>query len=270
MRMPFVSSRRHSLQKRRISSFQLCDCDSSIPDGNTVSRVTRKGDTISFAYDTLNRVCTKAIATSPTACSATSSANPTAWFAYDLAGLPAGFTDNSASVTSAVPPTGGTVSYSASYSFDALNRPIGASWNPAPTQTMPSSSTATFAFGYDATNRRANQSATDKSWWNYPATASSVNYTPNTLNQYSAVGAVTPTYDANGNLTSDGTYTYGYDAENRLTGITQGMTTIATYAYDAQGRRKSKTVGGRNRPSPFLPAARQLPVVRVDIFVRIA
>jgi YD repeat-containing protein len=93
-------------------------------------------------------------------------------------------------------------------------------------------------------SRRIAQTATDKSWWNYPASASAKSYSANTLNQYSAVGAVTPTYDANGNLTYDGTYTYGYDAENRLTGITQGMTTIATYAYDAQGRRKSKTVGG--------------------------
>jgi RHS repeat-associated protein len=66
---------------------------------------------------------------------------------------------------------------------------------------------------------------------------------PNTLNQYSAVGAVTPTYDGNGNLTYDGSFTYGYDAESRLTGITQGASSIASYAWDAQGRRKLRTVG---------------------------
>ena len=33
---------------------------------------------------------------------------------------------------------------------------------------------------------------------------------------------MTPTYDGNGNLTFDGTFTYGYDAENRLTSVTQG------------------------------------------------
>ena len=49
--------------------------------------------------------------------------------------------------------------------------------------------------------------------------------------------------DGAGNLTYDGTLTYGYDAESRLTGITQGATTVAAYAYAAQGRRKSKTVG---------------------------
>ncbi len=75
------------------------------------------------------------------------------------------------------------------------------------------------------------------------ATPSTVNYTANALNQYSAVDAVTPTYDDNGNLTYDGTFTYVYDSENRLTGITGGGVT-ASYAYDARGRRKSRTVGG--------------------------
>src|SRR5262249_33212280 len=57
-------------------------------------------------------------------------------------------------------------------------------------------------------------------------------------------------YDGNGNLTNDGNFTYCYDAENRLTAAISGgtcaspTTTVATYAYDAQGRRKSKTVSG--------------------------
>ncbi len=96
---------------------------------------------------------------------------------------------------------------------------------------------------YDATNRRVSQSATDNTWWSYPATATNVSYTANTLNQYTAVAAVTPTYDGNGNLTYDGTFTYGYDAESRLISAT-GTGLTASYAYDAQGRRKSKTVNG--------------------------
>ena len=67
--------------------------------------------------------------------------------------------------------------------------------------------------------------------------------TANALNQYTAVGSVTPTYDGNGNLTYDGTFTYGYDAESRLTGVSQGGSAVAAYAFDAQGRRKLKTVG---------------------------
>jgi RHS repeat-associated protein len=110
-------------------------------------------------------------------------------------------------------------------------------------QTPPAASSATFNFAYDATNRRIGQTATDNSWWSYPTTATNVSYTANALNQYTAVGAVTPTYDGNGNLTSDGTFTYGYDAENRLTSVS-GSGLTASYAYDAQGRRKSKTVNG--------------------------
>jgi hypothetical protein len=48
-------------------------------------------------------------------------------------------------------------------------------------------------------------------------TTSTVSYT---VNQYIAVGSVTPSYDNNANLTFDGVFTYGYDAENRLTSLT--------------------------------------------------
>jgi hypothetical protein len=66
--------------------------------------------------------------------------------------------------------------------------------------------------------------------------------TANALNQYSAVGEVTPNYDGNGNLTYDGTFTYGYDAASRFVSAS-GSCVSASYAYDAQGRRKTKTIG---------------------------
>ena len=68
-----------------------------------------------------------------------------------------------------------------------------------------------------------------------------MSYTADALNRYTAVGAVTPSYDGNSNLTSDGTFTFGYDAENRLTSA-NGAGNTASYTYDAQGRRK--TVNG--------------------------
>ncbi len=79
---------------------------------------------------------------------------------------------------------------------------------------------------YDATNRGVEEDATDKSWLLYPAGASSVSYTAN------------------------GSFNYCYDAESRLTAVISAgtcaapTTTVASYAYDGQGRRKSKTVGG--------------------------
>jgi RHS repeat-associated protein len=85
---------------------------------------------------------------------------------------------------------------------------------------------------------------TDNSWWFYPpASPSTVGYTSNAANQYTAVGAVTPAYNANGNLTSDGTFSFGYDAESRLTSAVAGGN-INSYAYDAQGRRKTRTLTG--------------------------
>ncbi len=52
-----------------------------------------------------------------------------------------------------------------------------------------------------------------------------------------------PVHDLNGNLTSDGTRTYTYDFENRLTSIT-GAGLNVQYTYDPFGRRIKKTVNG--------------------------
>ncbi|MEP4150117.1 MAG: RHS repeat-associated core domain-containing protein, partial [Lentilitoribacter sp.] len=60
------------------------------------------------------------------------------------------------------------------------------------------------------------------------------NYSVNGLNQYTGAGPANFTYDANGNLTSDGSSTYLYDVENRLVSAT-GSTT-ANLRYDPLGR----------------------------------
>jgi RHS repeat-associated protein len=80
--------------------------------------------------------------------------------------------------------------------------------------------------------------------WQPSGTASN-SYTPNTLNQYSAVSGTSYTYDGNGNLTADGAFTYAYDAENRLLSAVRGGLTVA-YGYDPLGRRthKSGTTSG--------------------------
>ena len=214
-------------------------------NSNVSTRKTRRGDMIAFAYDTLNRPCTKVWATSPIACGGTSSSYLVS-YAYDLASRLIGVSDNSAAISA----PSASASYTAAYAYDPRNELINVTWSPATAQTLPSASTSvTFGYSYDGDNRRIGQTATDKSWWNYPTTAASVAYTANNLNQYSAVGSVGPTYDGDGDLTSDGTFTYCYDDERRLTSILSAGTcasptaTVASYAYDARGRRKSKTVG---------------------------
>ncbi|MEA3044453.1 MAG: hypothetical protein QOH47_2291 [Sphingomonadales bacterium] len=64
-------------------------------------------------------------------------------------------------------------------------------------------------------------------------------YTANGLNQYSGVGGLTYGYDANGNLTSDGSRTFLYDVENRMVA---GVG--ATLSYDPLGRLFQVTASG--------------------------
>jgi RHS repeat-associated protein len=198
-------------------------------DGNVLTNKTRANQTIGFAYDTMNRLVTK---TPP-------SPAPVVSYRYDSNNRLAGVSDTSAAI---VPPTGAPVAYATSTAYDVRNRPAGITWSPAPAAVTPTISVA-FAHSYNRANQRSGQTASDNSWLNYPAPASTVSYTANALNQYTAVGAVTPSYDGNGNLTSDGTFSFGYDAENRLTSAS-GPGITASYTYNAQGRRKTKTVNG--------------------------
>ncbi len=59
------------------------------------------------------------------------------------------------------------------------------------------------------------------------------NYTANALNQYSASGALTPTYDVRGNLTSAGSTVYTYNSKNQLV---QASDTGKQFYFDPAGR----------------------------------
>jgi hypothetical protein len=50
----------------------------------------------------------------------------------------------------------------------------------------------------------------------------------------------TLSYDANGNLTNNGTNTYGWNARNQLSSMTGGVS--ASFLYDAKNRRTNRTV----------------------------
>lgn len=76
----------------------------------------------------------------------------------------------------------------------------------------------------------------------YPATGTqTASY--NNLNQLTALSGQELSYDADGNLLSDGMRNYSWDAENRLVGITYpGQPGKATaFAYDGLGRRIAVT-----------------------------
>ena len=114
-------------------------------------------------------------------------------------------------------------------------------WDQVDAQATPTYATVTFGHTYNNVNQRSYQTVDDNSWWYYPAaSASTTSYTANNMNQYTAVGGVSPTYDLKGNLTSAGTgFTFTYDAENRMLSAANDI----TYKHDARGWRKSKTLG---------------------------
>jgi YD repeat-containing protein len=73
-----------------------------------------------------------------------------------------------------------------------------------------------------------------------PQAVTSASYNAN--NQLTIWKGTNLTYDMNGNLTSDGTNTYTWNARNQLVSISGGVT--ASFQYDPFGRRVSKTIGG--------------------------
>ena len=100
-----------------------------------------------------------------------------------------------------------------------------------------------FSLFYNRAGQLTNQRISVPAYDYAPPGAVSNGYTPNNMNQYSSVDAVSQSYDNNGNLTGDGTWTYGFDYENHLTSANKSGTT-ASYGYDPFGRREQKTVNG--------------------------
>ncbi|MES2982818.1 MAG: RHS repeat-associated core domain-containing protein [Verrucomicrobiota bacterium] len=76
------------------------------------------------------------------------------------------------------------------------------------------------------------------------------NYTANALNQYSAIGSLTPVHDDDGNMTSgplpanvNANSTLIWDGENRLIQAQVNSGATVSYVYDSQSRRIAETVG---------------------------
>lgn len=99
-------------------------------------------------------------------------------------------------------------------------------------------------YGFNTEQRLTSVGASDPAFLWTPSMASSSAYQVNTLNQYVSVNGTGRSYDLDGNLTFDGTWTFGYDTEGHLVSATKPGTTV-TYGYDAAGRRASESVNGQ-------------------------
>ena len=133
---------------------------------------------------------------------------------------------------------------SMAYGHDVANQLTGITYL-SPTNTTMGS----LVYGYDLDghqNSKTGSFATD-----IPPTPTSQNGIFDLNNRQTSYNGGTLSYDANGNLTNDGTNTYVWNARNQLSQITMGGTVKASYTYDALGRRTAKAIGGTT-PTQYL------------------
>jgi RHS repeat-associated protein len=123
-----------------------------------------------------------------------------------------------------------------SYGYDAASRLTTLGHNVAGTALD-----ATVTFGYTLASQlnSRNTTNTDLGWWLPPSNVQA--YVADGLNRYASVNGTTYTYDARGNLTSDGSRTFVYDVENRLTSVAGGAS--MTLTYDPLGRLRQTVAG---------------------------
>jgi RHS repeat-associated protein len=123
----------------------------------------------------------------------------------------------------------GAANSSTTYAYDGASR----------LQTMTHALAGTLndqvlGFSYNPASQIVQRTRSNSGWEYTEQVQGTKSYAVNGLNQYTSAAGATFAYDANGNLSSDGTSTYKYDAENRLVSVTGG--TSVTLSYDPMGR----------------------------------
>ena len=223
---------------------------------DTISRVTRITDTvggvITNTYDTLDRMASQQTAkgtlqyrydAAGRQISSTVVGQPDILYAFDVVNRPISLTQSAQSVL---------------FSYDNINRRTvmtltnnvvtqygydAASQLYSMTYKYGGSTLGDLAYGYDNLSRRSSIGG-GFARTGIPSTIASASY--DAANQLTTWGGATLSYDNNGSLVTDGTYTYTWNARNQLSTVRQvsNGATLATYGYDATGRRYSKVVNG--------------------------
>jgi RHS repeat-associated protein len=124
-----------------------------------------------------------------------------------------------------------TVNGTWAYTYDDFNR-VGTSNCTA--TCLNTQSAQAFTYQYDRYGNRWNQTVTTGTGPQPQLTFNGPGNVPN--NRIDG-----QSYDAAGNLLSDGNHTYTYDAENRIAQVDGGST--GTYTYDASDRRVARSTG---------------------------
>lgn len=232
--------------------------------GNRITQVVdSQNGTISYQYDGFDHI------TSVTSTTNTNgSVSNTTSYTYYANGLRQSMTVNNqptityaydagnrlTQITQAAGAVNNNTAQTVSYSYDTANRrtqtvlPDGVAMNysydtnsnlTGISYTQGSNTLGNLSYGYDANGRRISVGGSFARTNPMPTNSSTVDV----ANRLTTFNGATLTYDVNGNLTNDGTNTYTWNARNQLIQIS-GPATTATFAYDAVGRRVSKTING--------------------------
>lgn len=194
-----------------------------------LSETTPQG-TVTYTYDAAGRRLTMQAAVQAQVTYSYDNANRLTGIVQGSSNVAFGY-DNANRRTSATLPGGVT----ASYDWDAASQLTGITYASGATTL------GTLTYTYDLAGRITTRGGTLFQSV-LPAAVTSATYDlANRLTARTAAGVTAnPTWDANGNLTSDGVRSYTWDARDRLTGITG----VASFVYDASGRRQTATRGG--------------------------
>ncbi|MEO9470087.1 MULTISPECIES: RHS repeat-associated core domain-containing protein [Sphingomonadales] len=107
-----------------------------------------------------------------------------------------------------------------------------------------------FGFTYSPASQIKTRTTSNNQYANTAHFNVSKDYEANGLNQYVEAGSAAFLHDANGNLITDGSVTFTYDVENRLTGASGTKT--AQLIYDPLGRLYEVNNGSGGGISTFL------------------
>ncbi|WP_311239035.1 MULTISPECIES: RHS repeat-associated core domain-containing protein [unclassified Xanthomonas] len=122
------------------------------------------------------------------------------------------------------------------YTYNNADQVTGMAWGKAGQPALGS-----LGYGYNTVGQLVAQTGTHAPQA-LPQPSSGNSFDDN--NRQTAANNVALSYDESGNLLSDGSLTYVWDDRDRLSQIQQSGTTIASFSYDALGRRTAKTEGG--------------------------
>lgn len=117
------------------------------------------------------------------------------------------------------------------WTYDTIGRLESTGWSNA------GSSNVTWSFTRNPANQILTETQSNDAYSWTAHTTKNWTFAANGLNQYTSVDGVAHCYDANGNLTRDGTYAYKYDVENRLVEMrakTSGACPTSTTGYTGQ------------------------------------